>query len=131
MLSILTASLTAIALQAAPATTQAAPPASFDAMPVTVSTAPRCGIAFATVEGWQDAGDERGARWPDIQALGGREFFVQAMVQLIDRYGLEREDVQRLVAAEVASHDADGGAAVQAMMPACLTLIETTASSTE
>ena len=46
------------------------------------------------------------------------------MARLIDAQALEREDVRRLVAAEVERHKADDGAAVAAMMPACLALLE-------
>ncbi|MHA7820993.1 MAG: hypothetical protein ACX930_15205 [Erythrobacter sp.] len=113
-----------LALQAA----TAAPsdkPATFSDLPVAEATAPRCGIAFASVEGWQEAGDPRGEEWPVIADLGAREFFVVAMARLIDMRGLTREDIMRLVEAEVAAHDADGGAAIVAMMPACLALLET------
>ena len=47
------------------------------------------------------------------------------MARLIDSHGLEREDVSKLVEAEVARHMADNGDAVAAMMPACLALLET------
>ncbi len=121
---LLTALVAPLALQAA-AANPPAKPESFADLPITASTAPRCGIAFAMVEGWQSAGDPRGAAWPDIAGTGGREFFVVAMARLIDSYGLEREDVGRLVSAEVAKHEADNGEAVAAMMPACLALLET------
>ena len=47
------------------------------------------------------------------------------MVRLIDAYGLEREDVMRLVQNESKRHEADNGAAIEAMLPACLALLET------
>lgn len=113
-----------LALQGAPATP--AKPATLADLPVTEATAPRCGVAFATLEGWQKSGDLRGQEWPTVGETGGREFFVVAMVRLMDAYSLSREDVSRLVQSEVARHEADGGEAVKAMLPACLTLLEAT-----
>lgn len=123
IMSFLTALVAPLALQAA--TVTPAKPATLADLPITASTAPRCGIAFAMVDGWQAAGDPRGAAWPNIAEAGGREFFVVAMARLIDSHGLEREDISRLVEAEVARHQADNGEAVAAMMPACLSLLET------
>lgn len=127
MIAHLIAALAApIALQAAPAATQeAAKPATFAQLPVTDATAPRCGVAFATLEGWQKSGDPRGSEWPAMSEVGGREFFVVAMARLMDAHSLDRDDVVRLVQAEVARHDADNGAAVEAMLPACLALLGT------
>lgn len=123
IMPIFTALVAPLTLQAATATP--AKPQSLADLPITSSTAPRCGIAFAVVEGWQSADDPRGEAWPDIASAGGREFFVVAMARLIDSHGLEREDVSKLVEAEVARHMADNGDAVAAMMPACLALLET------
>ena len=125
MTSLLFAALAApLALQAAAAAP--AKPASLAELPVTEATAPRCGVAFATLEGWQKSGDPRGSEWPAVAETGGREFFVVAMARLMDAYALDREDVTRLVQTEVARHEADGGAAIKAMLPACLTLLEAT-----
>ena len=114
-----------LALQAAPV--EATPPALADIadLPIEEATAPRCGLACGFVEGWQESGDPRGENWPDIASSGAREFFVRAMVRLIDAYGLEREDVMRLVQNESKRHEADNGAAIEAMLPACLALLET------
>lgn len=126
MTSTLLAALAApLALQAsAPPPPAPEKPATLADLPIEQSTAPRCGIAFALVEEWQAAGDPRGAEWPTLQGTGAREFFVVAMARLIDAQALEREDVRRIVAAEVERHKADDGAAVAAMMPACLALLE-------
>lgn len=113
-----------LALQSAPAA--ADKPSSFADLPIEQATAPRCGVAFAIVQGWQNSGDPRGAQWPTIEDMQGREFFVVAMARLIDRHGLEQEDVTRLVQAELSRHSADNGEAVNAMMPACLALLEMT-----
>ena len=125
MTSLLLAAFVApLALQAAPSAP--AKPATLEDLPVTEATAPRCGVAFATLEGWQKSGDPRGEEWPAVAETGGREFFVVAMVRLMDAYSLDREDVTRLVQAEVARHEADSGEALKAMLPACLTLLEAT-----
>ena len=98
--------------------------ASFEDLPIEQTTAPRCGVAFGIVHGWQEAGDTRGEQWPSMADANAREFFLRAMVRLIDAYSLERTDVTRLVEAEKQRHQADGFAAVEAMMPACLALLE-------
>lgn len=113
---------------AAPAAAQDAPapglPApSLDDFPITQTTPLRCGIAFAVVEGWQNAQAEREKSWPAMAEVGGREFFVRAAAQLMDARGLDRDDLTAIVEAEVDSHLADDGAAVDAMMPACLELL--------
>ncbi|MEM7779289.1 MAG: hypothetical protein AAF697_02735 [Pseudomonadota bacterium] len=113
-----------VALQTAPAT--AAKPSSLAEVPVEQATAPRCGIAFAIVQGWQAVGDPRGEEWPAMEATDGREFFVQAMARLIDLYSLDQADVQRLVQVELTRHEADDGEAIQSMMPACLALLRMT-----
>ena len=128
MTSLFLAALAApLALQAAPADPGIpAPdkPATFADLPIGEATAPRCGVAFATLEGWQKSGDPRGADWPSMADSGGREFFVVAMARLMDARALSREDVMRLVEHEVASHSADEGAAIAAMLPACLSLLD-------
>ena len=99
-------------------------PTSLADLPITQATAPRCGIAFAIVQGWQDQADPRGEEWPAIDQVKGREFFVVAMARLIDDYNLTNEDVTRLTRAEVERLSAQNGEAVIAMMPACLTLLD-------
>lgn len=92
-------------------------------LPIEEATGARCGIAFAIVLEWQASGDPRGAPFASLDNEKGREFFVRAMVPIIDKYGLEREDVTRIVQAEYQSHLADDGQAVEAMMPACSALL--------
>ena len=99
-------------------------PSSLAGLPIEQATAPRCGIAFAIVQGWQNQADPRGEAWPAINQGQGREFFVVAMARLIDDYNLTNEDVTRLVRAEVERLSAQNGQAVSAMMPACFTLLD-------
>lgn len=124
--SLLTTLALPFALQAAAPET--AKPTSFADLGIEEATAPRCGMAFAIVQGWQTAGDARGTAWPSMENIRAREFFLNAMVRLIDAYDLERADVTRLVEVEKSRLQAQDFAAVEAMMPACLALLE--ASST-
>lgn len=121
MLTILLAA--ALALQstpADPAPDAPAAPATLDALPIEQAGAARCAIAFATVSRWQKAGDARGSGYPDIEAGGGREFFVRVMAKLMDDSGFTRDDIVRLAALGVEENEAPEGAArVKAMMPAC------------
>jgi hypothetical protein len=114
----------ALALQSSPtAPAPQAPPQStiaIDDLPIEQAAAARCAIAFATVSRWQKEGDARGQAYPDIEAQGGREFFVQVMVKLIDQRGLTREDILNLSLREVEANDnPEGEARIKAMMPAC------------
>lgn len=129
--SLIAALALPFALQATAQATGQAPetPTTFADLSVEEATAPRCGMAFAIVQGWQEAGDERGNAWPGMKEADAREFFLRAMVRLIDRYSLERSDVTRLVNAEKARHQRDNFTSVEAMMPACLILLD--ASSTQ
>lgn len=116
------AALVALAIQSAPAGTAgtASPPASLDALPIEQSAAPRCAVAFAVVSRWQKAGDARGDKHADVEANGGREFFVRTLARLMDDTGLSREQVTTLIFSEAGKLDNDEGAAtIDAMMPAC------------
>ena len=121
-ISILAAFVAPFALQSG--TPPPTKPTSFAQLPIEEATAPRCGMAFAIVQGWQEADDTRGKQWPSMAEANAREFFLRAMVRLIDQYSLERPDVTRLVEVEQQRHQAGGFASVEAMMPACLALLE-------
>lgn len=114
----------ALQASATPSASAPAKPTSFADLSIEEATGPRCGMAFAIVQGWQEAGDARGGAWPNMQRAGAREFFLNTMVRLIDRYSLERADVTRLVQAESQRHQADDFTSVEAMMPGCLILLE-------
>jgi hypothetical protein len=115
----------ALALQTAP---ESPPPAasganavvSLDALPLEQAAATRCAVAFATVSRWQKTGDARGRDYPDIEAAGGREFFVRVMAKLMEDTGLGREEIIALSTRAADENEGEGGAArVKAMMPAC------------
>ena len=108
-----------------------AKPSSFADLSLEEATAARCGTAFAIVQGWQESGDQRGGAWPRMKEAQARAFFLRAMARLIDRYDLARSDVTRLVDAETERHLGDNFASVQAMMPACLALLDTITSTGE
>ena len=100
----------------------AAPLTDFAQLPATEVAAPRCAIAFGLVGQWQQAGEPRGKAWPDMAATGGREFFVQAMAQLMDSRRLDRAALIAMVARESERLQAAGDGTIAAMMPACLSL---------
>ena len=117
----------ALALQDAPAAAMprgdlSAPQSAvtLDQLPIEQAAAARCAIAFAAVSRWQKVGDARGAAYADMEAGGGREFFVQVMAKLMDDAGLSREDVVALAFRGVEDHDRpDGAEQVAARMSAC------------
>jgi len=133
MTSILTfalaAALTVQSSVATPDAIESTPEApaisSLDQLPIEQSAAPRCAIAFALVSRWQKADDARGADYIDMEANGGREFFVQTLAALMDQAELDQDDVIELAMSEVNKLDNDNGAErVEAMMPACLLMKE-------
>lgn len=121
-LSLIAALTAPFALQGA--TPAPAKPSTFADLSIEEATAPRCGVDFAIVQGWQEAGDTRGGAWPSMEDAGAREFFIATIVRLIDTYSLERSDVNRLVQAEMERHQTDDFASVGAMMPGCLVLLQ-------
>ena len=93
---------------------------TLDALPLEQAAAARCAVAFATVSRWQKTGDARGSSYPDIEASGGREFFVRVMAKLMEDTGLGREDVISLTTRAADNNEGEGGAErVKAIMPAC------------
>lgn len=97
-----------------------APVTSLDELPIAEATAPRCAIAFALVGQWQKAADPRGSAWPDMETGGGREFFVQAMAELMDARALDRTALLDVVARETERLQAAGDDRITGMMPGCL-----------
>jgi hypothetical protein len=80
-----------------------------------------CSATFALVSGRQHAGDKEALAFPDITARG-REYFVRALVQLMDEAHLDHDTVARLVQAEAAKLQ-DSPALLEGM-PACLASLE-------
>jgi len=87
----------ALALAATPALAQQPVPQ----LTAEQQTLLRCSATFALVSGRQHAGDKEALAFPDVSARG-REYFVRALVQLMDEAGLDHDTVARLVQAEAA-----------------------------
>ena len=108
--------LAAVATVAQPAAAQRAPPLSGEQQ-----TLLHCSATFALVSGRQHAGDKEALAFPDITARG-REYFVRALVQLMDEAGLDHDTVARLVQAEAAKLQDSPDLLKQ--MPACLASLD-------
>ena len=93
----------ALALAAAPAAAQQPPAANSSTPQLTDEqrTLLHCSATFALVSGRQHAGDRAALAFPDISQRG-REYFVRALVQLMDDAGLDRATIVKLVQAEAA-----------------------------
>jgi hypothetical protein len=110
----------ALALQPAPAPPEANAIVTLDTLPLEHAAATRCAVVFATVSRWQKAGDARGSEYPDIEAAGGREFFVRVMAKVMEDTGMGREDIIALSTSAADENEGEGGAErIKAMMPAC------------
>jgi hypothetical protein len=107
----------ALALAAAPALAQQPAPQ----LTAEQQTLLHCSATFALVSGRQHAGDKEALALPDI-TLRGREYFVRALVQLMDEAGLDRATVARLVQAEAAKLQDSPDLLKQ--MPACLASLD-------
>lgn len=110
-------------LQASPAA-QAAETSSPAAAQLSLEnqTLLRCSAAFALVSYGQENGNEAALAWPRLDPQG-REFFVRALARLMDDTGMTRDQVSALASAE-AQRLLDENQ-VDAVMPACLALLET------
>ena len=81
----------------------------------------QCATAFALIAYRQAAGDPQALAYPALDARG-REYFVQASAQAMDKAGLTRAQLEQAIsrhAAALALPDALHGA-----MPACLLSLE-------
>jgi len=119
----MTRSLVAIALVFAAAPLAAQQPAHAPARPLTADqqTLLHCSATFAIVSGRQHAGDKAALAFPDVTAKG-REYFVRALVQLMDEAHLDRDAVAAMVKAEAARLEET--ADPLAGMPACLASLD-------
>ena len=118
MIEILLA-LAAIAQQ--PAEAPAAQPVQGARLSIEAQAGLRCSAAFALVAYDQERGVASAQQWPAIDPRG-REYFVRTMAKLMDETGIDREAAAELVRLE-AQRLLDAGE-VDAVMPACLTLLE-------
>ena len=81
----------------------------------------RCSAAFAIAARRQQAGDTQALAWPDLRQRGS-EYFVRASAQVMDRAGLDREEISRVLTAE--AQDIVRGDTLARMMPHCLLSLE-------
>jgi hypothetical protein len=109
----------AVALLAVPASAQRPVPPSATPPQLTAEqqTLLHCSATFALVSGRQHAGDKAALAFPDITTRG-REYFVRALVQLMDQAHLDHDTVARLVQEEAAR--LQDSPELLAGMPACL-----------
>ena len=83
----------------------------------------RCAVNFAMLAEGQKKGFERALAYPKLGDRG-QEFFVRVMAQLMDEAQLSRDDVEALTAYEVQLLRAAGPDGLDAVMPACLSLLD-------
>lgn len=121
-MSLFLAAALGLAPLAAQAAAPVAPPAQAPSLSQENSALLRCSAAFALVSYGQANGDETARKWPAIDPRG-REFFVRTLAKLMDDTGMDRDRVSALASAE-AQRLLDQGQ-VDAVMPACLLMLET------
>lgn len=80
-----------------------------------------CAATFALVSGRQHAKDPQALAFPDVTERG-REYFVRALVQLMDEAGLDHDAVTALVTQEAAG--LQDPAVLYKQMPACLASLQ-------
>ena len=80
-----------------------------------------CSATFALVSGRQHAGDKDALAFPDITQRG-REYFVRAMVELMDQAGLDHDAIKALVAEE--ADTVQEPEVLYKQMPACLASLQ-------
>lgn len=111
------------AIMAQPLAAQDAVPApELPELSLEQQTSLRCGVAFAVVAQGQKAADPAFAQYPQLGDRG-REFFVRTTAQLMETTGAGREAVGMMVIREVKALT-DDPAAVGAVMPACLLMLD-------
>jgi hypothetical protein len=113
----------ALALASAPAVAQRPVPPNPAAPQLTVEqlTLLHCSATFALVSGRQHAGDKAALAQPDVTQRG-REYFVRALVQLMDEARLDHDTVAKLVQAEAARLQDSPDLLKE--MPACLASLQ-------
>ena len=80
-----------------------------------------CSATFALVSGRQHAQDPQALAFPDVTARG-REYFVRALVELMDEAGLDHDAIKMLVSQEAAT--LQDPAVLYKQMPACLASLQ-------
>jgi hypothetical protein len=109
-----------LALAALPAAAQQSPPTT-PRLSAEQQTLLHCSATFAIMSGRQHAGDKEALGFPDVTTRG-REYFVRALVELMDQAHLDHDTVARMVQEEAARLQ-DSPDLVKGM-PACLASLE-------
>lgn len=78
----------------------------------------KCSAAFALVAHGQSQGQAEALGYT-VSAAEGREYFVQAMAQVMDDTGFSRDEVTEQLTQEAARLSANGGQGLADIMPAC------------
>lgn len=107
-------------MQAAPA--EAAPAQPAPQLNAQQRASLRCSAAFALVAQGQDNGNEDALKWPMMEEKG-REFFVRTTATIMDELALDRSQIGDLLTQEAQSLIDKNE--LEAIMPACLTMLET------
>jgi len=110
---------TLLAVAAAPLAAQQ--PAPAPQLTAEQQTLLHCSATFALVSGRQHAGDKAALAFPDVTTRG-REYFVRALVELMDQAHLDHDTVAKLVQQEAAR--LQDSPELLAGMPACLASLE-------
>ena len=115
--------LAALTLPFSLAAQDAAPPADLPPLTMEQQTSFRCGVAFGLLAGAQEAGLEEALAYPAIEPRG-QEFFVRVTARIMEDERFTREVLKSLVDAEVDRFGFDSFDNVDAVLPACLTLLD-------
>src|SRR5881394_978040 len=121
MTRLLIAAALVLAAPSALAQRPVPPSASLPQLTEDQRTLLHCSATFALVSGRQHAGDKAALSQPDVTQRG-REYFVRALVQLMDDAGLDHAAVARLVQDEAAK--LQGSPDLLKEMPACLASLQ-------
>ena len=115
--------LAALALSHPVSAQDAAAPAELPPLTMEQQTSFRCGVAFGLLAGAQKAGLEEAMAYPAIEPRG-QEFFVRVTARIMEDERFTREVLKGLVDAELDHFGFDSFATVEAVLPACLTLLD-------
>lgn len=110
--------LLAVALLAAPASAQVAPPPQ---LTLEHRMLLRCSAAFALIAYRQQAGDPEVAQYPPLKERGG-EFFVRASARVMDEAKLDRAAISQALEGE--ARGLLRGGTLTAVMPVCLSALD-------
>ncbi len=82
----------------------------------------RCSLTFALISARQDEGNPEALQWPLLEDRG-QEFFVQTIARIMQNHNLDNEQVGKLLGEHMSQLASP--AELETIMPACLTLLET------